>query len=34
VSPANTMVVVHGLIGDDFLVEVEVDAVVVDPRAT
>jgi enamine deaminase RidA (YjgF/YER057c/UK114 family) len=26
--PANTMVVVHGLIGDDFLVEVEVDAIV------
>jgi enamine deaminase RidA (YjgF/YER057c/UK114 family) len=28
VSPANTMLFVHGLIGDDFLVEVEIDAVV------
>jgi enamine deaminase RidA (YjgF/YER057c/UK114 family) len=27
-SPANTTVLVHGLIGDGFLVEVEVDAVV------
>ena len=30
VSPANTTLFVHGLIGDDFLVEVEVDAVVVE----
>ena len=30
VRPANTMLFVHALIGDDFLVEVEVDAVVVD----
>lgn len=29
VDPANTMVIVHALVGDDFLVEVEVDAVVV-----
>ena len=28
VSPANTMLFVHALIGDDFLVEVEVDAIV------
>jgi enamine deaminase RidA (YjgF/YER057c/UK114 family) len=28
VNPANTMLFVHSLIGDDFLVEVEVDAVV------
>jgi enamine deaminase RidA (YjgF/YER057c/UK114 family) len=28
VSPANTMLYVHGLIGEDFLVEVEVDAIV------
>jgi enamine deaminase RidA (YjgF/YER057c/UK114 family) len=30
VNPANTVVFVHGLVGDDFLVEVEVDAVVLD----
>jgi enamine deaminase RidA (YjgF/YER057c/UK114 family) len=29
ISPANTMVFVHSLVGDDFLVEVEIDAVVV-----
>jgi enamine deaminase RidA (YjgF/YER057c/UK114 family) len=29
VNPANTVVFVHGLVGDDFLVEVEVDAVVI-----
>ena len=29
VSPASTMLFVHALIGDDFLVEVELDAVVV-----
>lgn len=28
ISPANTTLYVHGLIGDDFLVEVEVDAIV------
>lgn len=28
VRPANTMLYVHALIGDDFLVEVELDAVV------
>jgi enamine deaminase RidA (YjgF/YER057c/UK114 family) len=28
VSPANTMLLVHGLIGEDFLVEVEIDAIV------
>ena len=28
VNPANTMLFVHSLIGDDFLVEVEVDAVI------
>ena len=28
VKPANTVVFVHGLVGNDFLVEVEVDAVV------
>ena len=28
VDPANTMVFVHGLVGEDFLVEVEVDALV------
>lgn len=30
ISPANTMVFVHALIGDGFLVEVEVDAIVTD----
>ena len=30
-NPANTTVFVHALIGDDFLVEVEVDAVVEQP---
>ena len=30
VNPANTVVFVHGLVGDAFLVEVEVDAVVLD----
>jgi enamine deaminase RidA (YjgF/YER057c/UK114 family) len=30
VNPANTVVFVHDLVGDDFLVEVEVDAVVLD----
>jgi enamine deaminase RidA (YjgF/YER057c/UK114 family) len=28
IRPANTMLFVHGLIGEDFLVEVEVDAIV------
>jgi enamine deaminase RidA (YjgF/YER057c/UK114 family) len=28
VNPANTMLFVHGLVGEDFLVEVEVDAIV------
>jgi enamine deaminase RidA (YjgF/YER057c/UK114 family) len=28
VNPANTTVFVHGLVGEDFLVEVEVDAIV------
>ena len=31
VSPANTMLFVHALIGEGFLVEVEVDAIVVEP---
>jgi enamine deaminase RidA (YjgF/YER057c/UK114 family) len=31
VNPANTMLHVHSLIGADFLVEVEVDAVVIPP---
>ncbi len=30
VSPANTMLFVHALIGEGFLVEVEVDAIVAD----
>jgi enamine deaminase RidA (YjgF/YER057c/UK114 family) len=30
VRPANTIVFVHGLVGDDFLVEVEIDAVVLE----
>lgn len=30
VSPANTTIFVHALVGDEFLVEVEVDAVVVE----
>ena len=30
VSPANTMLFVHALIGEGFLVEVEIDAIVVD----
>jgi enamine deaminase RidA (YjgF/YER057c/UK114 family) len=33
VNPANTMLFVHSLVGDDFLVEVEVDAVVAGPVA-
>ena len=32
VSPANSDVFVHGLIGEAFLVEVEVDAVVLEPH--
>ena len=31
VKPANTTLFVHALIGEDFLVEVEVDAIVVEP---
>jgi len=30
VRPANTTLFVHGLIGDDFLVEVEIDAIIED----
>jgi enamine deaminase RidA (YjgF/YER057c/UK114 family) len=31
INPANTTLFVHALIGDDVLVEIEVDAVVTDP---
>ena len=33
VNPANTMLFVHALIGEGFLVEVEVDAIVVEPMS-
>ena len=34
VNPANTTLFVHALIGDGFLVEVEVDAIVIETRAS